>query len=328
MSTTTTPIPIATHIKEEPAFSPPYHVENASDSDGEEESNSATCYGVKVVAKTPVSSPVGEVTVQKKQKITKEEKAQKAAERKAKKEAAEEEKVRKAAERKAKKEAAEEEKARKAAEREIKKKAIEEKKAAAEAEKALKAAARKAKKEAAEADKAEKAAKRAAKKKATDEKTTKKTTDLLANLGIGETTVEELQAENFVQPKVTHENAAEENVHAQQIEDVEPMEEVVVEVIEAMVDGRMQNVEVVEQQIKEVEKAVDSKEGDIVDEDANSPSNDSLDLDAEDVSNKMNELRGFIKKQNELLEEQKKTAHEINRIYGDLANMFGESPTG
>ena len=89
MSIITTPIPIATHIKEEPAFSPPYHVENASDSDGEEESNSATCYGVKVVAKTPVSSPVGEVTVQKKQKITKEEKAQKAAERKAKKEAAE-----------------------------------------------------------------------------------------------------------------------------------------------------------------------------------------------------------------------------------------------
>ena len=319
MSTTTTPIPIATHIKEEPAFSPPYHVENASDSDGEEESNSVTCYGVKVVAKTPVSSPVGEVTVQKKQKITKEEKAQKAAERKA------------------KKEAAEEEKARKAAEREIKKKAIEEKKAAAEAEKALKAAARKAKKEAAEAEKAEKAAKRAAKKKVTDEKTTKKTTDLLANLGIGETVAEELQAENFVQPKVTHENAAEENVHAQQIEevmveereeDVEPVEEVVVEAIEAMVDGRMQKVEVVEQQIKEVEKAVDSKEGDIVDEDANSPSNDSLDLDAEDVSNKMNELRGFIKKQNELLEEQKKTAHEINRIYGDLANMFGESPTG
>ena len=290
MSTTTSPIPIATHIKEESAFSPPYHVESASDSDGEEESKSKTCYGVKVVAKTPVSSPAGAVTVQKKQKISKEEKAKKAEERKAKKEAAEAEKALKAAARKAKKEAAEAEKARKAAEREIKKKAIEEKKAAAEAEKALKAAARKAKKESAEAEKAEKAAKRAAKKKVTDEKTTKKTTDLLANLGIGETAAGELQAEEFVPPNVLDENQLGEK----------------------------------KVPVQEIEEGENADEPEEEDENVNSPS-DSLDLDAEEVSKKMNMLREFIKKQNDLLEQQKVNTREINKIYGELANLFGET---
>lgn len=319
------------------SISPPYHVEGASDSENEQKNS---CHGVKVIAKTPAPSPAGinssafkneqvAVVIQKKQKVSKEEKARKAAERQAKKAAAEEEKARKAAERQAKKAAAEEEKARKAAEREAKKKIAEEKKLAAEAEKAAKAAKRQAKKMAAEEEKAAKAAKREAKKKISDENPTQNTATILANLGIGETSMPELElkAEAFVENKSNHVIV---KVKTEEVPDIDEGVSVEVEDLKPAVqentgvtDKPVENSKIEAEHDAEDDAEHDAEDAAHVAEE-DSPS-DSLDLDAEDVSNKMNELRKIIKKQNELIEEQKKTAEEINRIYGELAIMFGES---
>ena len=329
MSIATITTPVATPVNETPAFSPPYHVESASDSENEEEGSSkATCYGVKMAAKTPPQSPIltssptfqeifndesGKVTVQKKQKITKEEKQRKAAERKAKKQAAEEEKERKAAERKAKKQAAEEEKVQKAAQREAKKKLAEEKKAALEAEKAEKAAKREAKKILAEKEKAEKAAKKAEKAAKKAEKAAKKQNP---------TSLADIQTSEIDGVQVIAKNNASTNILATLGIGEEAAVELKVEEFVALPDADAESQAATTTTIETSQ--VDEDEDDNEDMNAESPSDDSLDLDAEEVSKKMNTLRKYIKRQNELLDQQKANTREINKIYGELANLFGE----